>query len=161
MAKETKTTGSLVEPLSSAWERDKAFGLRLDQAFPAKVGEPSAPFLLLAGKIDGEIETEIGTATHTSLVVQKLDDRGRPAGMMFKVGTLASAIAEKINAAVPDDFPAIVQTMVIPSRFEDRNDALVLQYVGETDPSALLDEFGIGGDVIAKTKRLGRQSEEG
>lgn len=159
MAKETKTTSSLVEPLSSAWERDKAFGLRLDQAFPAKKGEPGDPFLLLAGKIDGEIETEIGTATHTSLVVQRLDDRGRPAGMMFKVGTLASAIAEKINAAVPDDFPAIVQTMIVESRFQ--NDALVLQYVGETDPSALLDEFGIAGDVLAKAKRLGRPSEEG
>lgn len=147
-----KTDPKTPQPAASAWEKDKLYGVRLDQVFPATREQPSEHFLLIGGMIDGQIDTEIGKADHVSLLVQKLDEKGRPTGMPFKVGTLASAIAEKMRAAVPTDFPAIVQTMSVESRFG--RDAFVLQHVGETDPSGLLAEFGVAGDTLKAIDQL-------
>lgn len=136
------------ETRASAWELDKLYGLRIDSAFAVTDEQPSKKFLVLGAKSDGVIETVLGDAEHVSLLVQELDEKGRATGMPFKVGTLASAIVEKMKAAAPGDFPAICQLMKVDSKFGKK--ALVIQHVGETDPSSLLDEFAVAGDTLAK-----------
>lgn len=151
-AAKSETTNTTGNGDGGAWAKDKLFGLRLDQTFPATKDKPSDPFLLIAGRIDGMVPTDLGEARHVALLVQYLDENGKPKGNPFKVGTLASAIADKIEQAVPDDFPAIVVAQVVESRFN--NDALVLQWVASTDPDDVYDEFEVGPDVLDRVDRL-------
>jgi hypothetical protein len=131
-----------------AWTNDRKFGLRLDQTF-----ELNEPFVVLGGKVSPDpIETDIGPAVHTKLVVQRMDEKGHATGRIFEVGTLASAIAGKIEDSTPADFPAIVVLQKVPTK--KGNDALVLTLAGEADPSALLDEYSIDGDALKRADQL-------
>lgn len=133
------TTSKKKEPLGSAWERDKKYGSRITDAFA--LGEP---FYLLAGIVNEDVvETTFGEAKTCSLLVQRLGEGNRPVGSPFKAGSIASAIVEKIEAAVPDDFPAVVTLLEVPSKQAKKGKALVLQYVGNGDTAELLAEFGL------------------
>lgn len=129
--------------LESAWELDKKYGTRITQAFALH-----EKFLLLAGKIEPDpIVTVFGDANVASLLVQRLDAAGAPSQAPFKASAVASAIVEKIERAVPTDFPAIVMLLEVASSKNPGKTALVIQYVGDTD---LLAEFGVDAAAMGR-----------
>jgi hypothetical protein len=84
------------------FDKDRLYGGdRLDETF--QFGDT---FILHSVEVLEEpVPTEVGDATKTILTVSKRDNPGE----QFKVGTLASAIAEKAREAEASDFPAVVK----------------------------------------------------
>lgn len=115
----------------SAFGKDKLFGKRVDESFRVGTTEISGePFLMLGALIEPErIKTDIGDARLTKMLVQKLNEStGEPVGQPFEVGTLGSAIADKVEAMQPGELPAIVEVRKIVSKTW-KTEALVLQFV--------------------------------
>ena len=124
-----------------AFAKDRLFGKRIDEEFA--LGEH---FQLLGGKIEEElIDTELGKAELAKLLVRRVNDDDQPIGRPIIVGTLASAIVEKVKTLTADDVPVLVEIRkVVSKRF--KAEALVLQYVGSddlADEAAIAAEFGI------------------
>jgi hypothetical protein len=92
------------------WRRQKLFGgTRLD-----KWTEYDSPFVLWDARIlPDKVPTDLGEATKTELLVSALES---PEYLEW-VGTLASPIADMAGEATPDDFPAIVQVVRVPSSY--------------------------------------------
>lgn len=84
------------------FDKDRLYGgERLDQTFA--FGDT---FILWGVEVLAEpVPTEVGNATKTILTVSRKDAPGE----QFKVGTLASAIADKARDAEESDFPAVVK----------------------------------------------------
>lgn len=84
------------------FDKDRLYGgERLDETF--SFGDT---FIVWGVEVlPDPVPTEVGNATKTILEVSKRD---APADR-FKVGTLASAIAEKAREAEASDFPAVVK----------------------------------------------------
>jgi hypothetical protein len=102
------------------FDKDRLYGgERLDQRF-----ELGDEFILWGVEVMPDaVPTELGDATKTVLEVSTKDNPEE----RFKVGTLASAIAEKAKDAEPTDFPAIVRYEKVPGRFD--SDAAVISFV--------------------------------
>lgn len=128
--------------MSSVFHKDILYGgLRLDEEFPYGDGASNAAhFILYNAKVLGEIDTDIGIAVKTGLVVAPLT---APTDVKV-VGTLAGPIAEKFAAV--DDLasdplmPAVVAVFKTPAKNNAHNDATVLQFERKWDgevPDAL------------------------
>jgi len=103
------------------FEKDKEFGLRLDQAFDLK-----EQFIVWGATIsDKKMDTKIGDGTIATLTCSPMDDPGDK----LEYNTIASAIVEKVKLAEETDFPAVCELRRVKSRFN--NDALVLQFIKE------------------------------
>lgn len=117
------------------FDKDRVFGGdRLDEEF-----EDGIPFLLLDAEVVAEgIDTgnDLPPASKTMLIVAHLKG-GNPGGPVEGepkvVGTLASAIADKVRLKSDGDLPAVVETQTVPSKDAGRNDAKVLQWVAAWD----------------------------
>lgn len=84
--------------------------------------------------VSEEVPTDIGLATKTELLLNKLSEDGTTLeGEPFKVNTLAQAIAEKAKAKTDGDLPAVVCFFVTPSGTEGYSDATVMQFVRPWD----------------------------
>jgi len=105
------------------FDKDKEIGVILQNWIA-----PNTPFIIWGARILREdFPTQIGNATQSGLRVSKVDTPGD----RYDVTTLASGIAAKVREAEPTDFPAIVQTIYVNSKFG--NDALVLQFLKPYD----------------------------
>lgn len=128
------------------FDKDKEFGLDATDAF--QIGERFA----LYGATRGEknIETKVGLAAKTTMIVRRLDSADHPIGDTFEVTTLASAIGDKADQAEPSDFPCLVELRHVDStNFGVK--ALVLQWVGElNDP---LDDVLPSADATIGTRK--------
>lgn len=110
------------------FDKDRLYGgERLDQTF-----EYGDSFILWGVEVLAEpVPTEVGQATKTFLTVSRLDSPGE----QFKVGTLASAIADKAREAEESDFPAIVKFEKVTSE-KWGTDAAVISLVEPYDAQA-------------------------
>jgi hypothetical protein len=103
------------------FDKDKEFGQNLINEVPK-----DEKFILWKATIDEEtVDTQYGDARKTRLIISRKDDPGEK----FEVTTLASAIADKAQDAVPEDFPAIVYWTEVDSNFGGK--ATVLQFFSE------------------------------
>ncbi len=104
------------------FDKDKLYGgERMDDHF--NTGDE---FILWGAQVlPDKIPTSVGDARKTLLQVSRTTDPE----LVFIVGTLASAIADKANEADPSDFPAVVKLAKVPSSFD--NEATVIQFVAE------------------------------
>ena len=102
------------------FDKDKAFGLRLDREF--KLGEHFV--LYNAAATDEVISTDFGDAQVARLTVAKLDNPSH----RYECQTVAGAIVEKCREAESSDFPAVVSLQKVTSQKWHR-EALVLQFV--------------------------------
>lgn len=112
--------------MGGMFKKDKEYGgTRLDEW--ATEGEP---FILFnAGIVSRDVETSVGKARRTALVVAALDKDGNAILPAETVFTLASAIADKVEDAEPTDFPSLVTTGTVASATYE-TDAYVLSYAG-------------------------------
>jgi hypothetical protein len=105
------------------FDKDKEIGIILNTWTSEET-----PFILWEARIIREdFPTNLGPAVQAELVVSKLDapqDR-------YKVTTLGSAITSKVREAEADDFPAIVQTKMVDTKWG--RDALVLSFLKPYD----------------------------
>lgn len=132
------------------WEKDRAFGgTRLDKWIDDDVS-----FIVWDASIVAEdIPTEIGVARKAELVVSSFTEPN----LVEKVGTLASAICEKVGLAEPSDFPAVVMTQHVEGKKYGKP-AYVLSFVRPYDhdgsPVAWKDsgEVYISGKASEKVK---------
>lgn len=101
------------------FDKDKEIGLLVTNF--AKLGEP---FIVWSARIIREdFPTKMGLAVQSGLEVSKLTTpRDR-----YGCTTLASAIGAKVKEAEGGDFPAVVQLLMVESKFG--RDALVLQFL--------------------------------
>lgn len=121
--------------MGSVFDKDILYGgMRLDQAFEWGEGqENGATFILHDARVLGEVDTDIGTATKTGLIVSRIES---PTDVL-SVGTLSGPIGAKF--AVVDDLkndpnvPAVVTVFTAPAKKEGHNDATVLQFVRKWD----------------------------
>lgn len=120
------------------FDKDKVFAPdgRLDEKYPpGPTDSREGSQIVLWGVEDkGDFETELGTARMTWLTVSDLlfpEDK-------VVVGTLGSAIAEKVKEAESTDFPAVVKVLKVSS--DNGNDALVLNWIREYDPAIVAEE---------------------
>ena len=128
--------------VTGAFGKDKLYGNRLDESF--ELGER---FVMLAARIsDDVIETELGPANPARLLVQRTNDNDEAIGAPFVTTTLASAIREKVEALQDGELPALVELRKVESKYG--TEALVIQYVGGSDPEAIADEFGMSADEL-------------
>lgn len=102
------------------FDKDKEIGRQLTQVF--KFGDE---FILWNARESGTVNTKIGEARKTELLVSKLESPDAK----FELGTLSSAIADKVAEAEAGDFPAVVQLLQVPT--DKGNDATVIQFVRE------------------------------
>ena len=141
---------------AGAWAKDKEIGNVLGSIFESK-GEGST-FLLL-GAIEGTtVSTRFGEAQSVRLLVRKLDEHGNPTGPAFECSTVESSIVSKMQAATPDDFPAIVRYHEVESRQAGGGVAHVLTFVRKPGGEAsadLLERFGVQGDGLLYGDDLG------
>jgi len=101
------------------FDKDKEIGNRIDTEF-----DLHEDFILWHVVVDEKpVTTKIGDARKTLLTVSRLDEPD----VQFECATLGSAIADKAEQAVPDDFPCVVQLRHVAGRF--KSEALVLQFV--------------------------------
>lgn len=115
----------------SVFDRDILYGgKRLDQEFAIGEGIANADsFILYHAKVVGEVQTDIGDATKTILLVAKVDNPTE----LIECGTLSGPIAQKF--ATVDDLrndprmPAVCAVFTTPSSREGYSDATVLQFV--------------------------------
>lgn len=99
--------------------KDKEIGNRVDGEYD--LGEP---FVLFDASVAPDlVDTAIGKARKTLLETAHLEAPDQRIACV----SLASAIADKAELAIPTDFPVVVELRKVPSNFG--NDALVLQYV--------------------------------
>lgn len=107
------------------FDKDRMYGGdRLDEVFD--LGDT---FILWNVEIlDKRVPTDVGDATKTVLEVS----RESAPDEHFKVGTLASAIAEKAADAEPSDFPTVVKLEKVHSA-RWGTDALVISLVEPYD----------------------------
>lgn len=90
--------------------------------------------LLDAAIVSREVPTDIGFATKTALVIQKLSDDGTTTvGDPFEVNTLAQAIAGKAEEKEEGDLPAKVCFFTVEASKDGFNDAVVMQWCGSWD----------------------------
>lgn len=120
------------------FDKDKVFAPdgRLDELYPPGPTDSreGSQIVLWAVEDKGDFETELGTARMTWLTVSDL---------LFPeakkvVGTLSSAIAEKVKEAESSDFPAVVKVLKVSS--DKGNDAMVLNWLREYDPAIAAEE---------------------
>lgn len=105
------------------FDKDKAYGLRLDSEF-----KPGEHFVMWGTKLgDGTIDTDFGAAEYVKMTVSKLNNPSHK----YECQTLASAIVEKCKDAEASDFPAVVKLDRVKGRYRDNT--LVLQFVGPYD----------------------------
>lgn len=100
------------------FDKDKEIGRVLTSVF-----DYGDEFVLWNVNDGGKVDTEIGEARKTVLLVSRKSDPNEK----FEVSTLSSAIADKAEKAESGDFPAVVQVLKVPSK--KGNDATVLQFV--------------------------------
>lgn len=101
------------------FDKDKEIGVILQNWV-----KDGSPFILWDARIIREdFPTALGNAVQSELTVSKLDAPGDE----YRVTTLASAIAAKVRESEPSDFPAVVQTAHVDSKWG--RDALVLSYL--------------------------------
>jgi hypothetical protein len=113
------------------FDKDKEIGTAITDLYPLTAGTKDNPesrqFVLWSATVDKEkVDTEIGPATKTRLMVS--DKKADTEADRIEATTLASAIADKAKLAEPDDFPAVVKLMSVPSK-KYGGTALVLQFV--------------------------------
>lgn len=102
------------------FDKDKEIGRELTSAFAEK-----EQFVLLGVEVkENEVQTDFGLADKSILTVRSL---GGPSDE-FEVTSLGGAIANKCKEAVPDDFPAVVCWLTVPSKTYGK-DATVLQFI--------------------------------
>lgn len=112
------------------WDKDREYGSRLDEMFPVGSTGSSESFILWGATIDPEtVETANGAARRTRLQVAPV---GAPTEKV-EATTLASAIADKVERARPDDFPVVACLRHVKSSFGGT--ALVVQLVRDYTPS--------------------------
>jgi hypothetical protein len=112
----------------SMFDKDRLYGGdRLDETF--QFGDK----LILWGVeiLSDPVPTEVGDATKTILTVSRMEQPDEK----FKVGTLASAIADKAREAEESDFPAVVKYHQVTSE-RWGSDAAVLSLVEQYDPAS-------------------------
>ena|SRR5205807_8717921 len=103
------------------FEKDKQFGLRLDQRFDLK-----EQFIVWGARISDErIDTKLGPADVAIITASPMDD---PSDQL-DYNTVATAIVEKVRNAEPPDFPAVCHLLKVPTKWD--RDALVIQFVRE------------------------------
>jgi hypothetical protein len=108
------------KPAGGMFAKDKKIGNRIDGQY--EIGEP---FILFDAAVAPElVDTAIGNARKTLLETASLDSPDERVACV----TLASAIADKAEEAIPDDFPVVVELRKVPSK-KGSQEALVLQYV--------------------------------
>lgn len=101
------------------FDKDKVFGVRLDQEF--RLGEH---FILRGVNLTGEtIDTNFGPAEVVRLTVSKLS---KP-DYQYECQTVASAIVDKAREAEDGDFPAVVSLIRVKTK--NSANALVLQFI--------------------------------
>lgn len=106
------------------FDKDKEIGIILQNW--AADGEP---FILWNARILREdFPTNLGPAVQAGLSVSKMDNPND----RYDVTTLASAIAAKVREADVTDFPAVVQTAHVESKWG--RDALVLSFLKPYNP---------------------------
>lgn len=140
-------------------------GLRLDKEF--RIGDlegadPGEKFILLdAHVLSTPVPTSIGDARKTVLRVHRLDpETNLPAGDVFDVGTLAQAIASKVDQKEDGDLPAVVRCHMAEARSEEFSDATVMTFVSGYDgPSIDYKPFDETGTVGSSAR--GRKKAEG
>lgn len=113
------------------FDKDKEYGLRLDQEFDLREN-----FVLLSAKVtDGDtMETELGTAQVARLECMHLNEDGKTTGDIVECNTIASAIVEKCKEAEDHEFPAIVRLIRVDSKRFPKANPLALRFVGPYKP---------------------------
>lgn len=117
--------------MGSVFDRDILYGgLRMDKEFEYGNGiENAAHFILYDAKVLGEIDTDLGMATKTGLVVARIESPTEA----FAIGTLSGPIAQKFatvdNLRNDPKMPAIVAVFTTESSTAGNNEATVLQFV--------------------------------
>lgn len=142
-----------------AFQKDKAFGNRLDQTIALH-----EPFLLLGGKIEAEKQdTKFGEAEVAKLLVQKLNrDTGAPQGPPIRCNTVASAIVEKVKALTPDELAAgpVCQLQHVQSKRQGGNQALVMSWIRNLTDEDDFSEFGIDSAAASRLADRARPASE-
>lgn len=106
------------------FDKDKEIGIILQNWIPE-----GTPFILWSARILREdFPTNLGPAVQSGLSVSKLDTPGE----RYDVTTLASSIAAKVREADVTDFPAVVQTASVPSKWG--REAFVLSFLKPYNP---------------------------
>lgn len=125
----------------SMWDSDIIFGgKRLDETYDTGVRFILDAIEIAAEDIDLDGDPNTNNATKTLLTTRALDSDGHLLdGDGFEdnddgrgpivVGTFASAIADKARKVSEGDLPAVITTLVVPSKTPGRNDARVIQFV--------------------------------
>lgn len=108
------------------FDKDKEIGLQVTEVFATQ-----EEFILWAVSVEPQaVQTDYGMADRTTMTVSKLSDPLEK----FDVNTLGGAIADKAKEANPDEFPAVVYWLTVPSKNAARSDATVLRFVREYAP---------------------------
>lgn len=109
-----------------AFDKDKEYGLRLDQEISL-----GSHFVLWDARLPGRsIATKIGEAEVCEMDVSHLEDPSNK----ITVNTVAAAIVDKFRDGVDaDEVPCVCKLLKVPSRFG--NDALVINYIKPFDGS--------------------------
>lgn len=101
------------------FDKDKEIGIILQNWIPQET-----PFIVWDARvIRDDFPTTLGNATQVGMTVSRMDNPAE----RYEVTTLASAIAGKVREAEPDDFPAVVQTAYVDSKYG--REALVLSFL--------------------------------
>lgn len=101
------------------FDKDKEIGIILQNWIPKET-----PFILWDARIIREdFPTTLGNAVQVGMTVSRMDDPSE----RYEVTTLASAIAGKVREAEAGDFPAVVQTAYVDSKYG--REALVLSFL--------------------------------
>lgn len=123
--------------MGGMWDKDVLYGgERLDAH--VRIGDTRAEaeevLLLDITIVSDEVPTDLGNATKTALVIDKLSADGtKSEGKALEVNTLAQAIAEKARVKQDGDLPAVVCFFKAPSGTEGFQDATVMQFVRRWD----------------------------
>lgn len=108
--------------MSGAWDKDKEYGNRLDQAFDLK-----EQFIVWDMALTGDtIPTSIGDAELAKITVSTMDAPGEK----FDCNTVAAAIVEKARVFDEStDAPVVCELRRVQSKKWKGNEALVIQWI--------------------------------
>lgn len=96
--------------------------------------EPAEEVVLWDCRHVADVTTDLGVARKTELLISRIASDGTTLeDEPFAVGTLANAIADKIEQRAEGDLPAVVIFFVTPSSKSENNDATVMQFVRRWD----------------------------
>jgi hypothetical protein len=117
------------------WSKDALYGgIRLDQTVTIGTGPDDSEKVLLldAVIVSDEVPTDIGFATKTALLINKLSADGTTLeGSPIEVNCLAQSIAEKVKEKADGDMPIVVVFFKVETKFD--NDATVMQATNRWD----------------------------